>query len=97
MECDGFEWDDRNAEEHFAKHGVPFNSAKAVFRDPFAIEYEDLREHYPEPRYIIIGMAYGRLLFVVYTPAGSRARIISAREVEPHERRRYHEENRDCL
>lgn len=72
MECDEFEWDDRNAEEHFAKHGVSFNSATAVFKDPFAIEYEDQREHYPEPRYIILGMACERLLSVVYTPAGNR-------------------------
>jgi uncharacterized protein len=93
MECDEFEWEGQNAEEHFAKHGVSFDSAKAAFRDPFAIEYEDRREHYPEPRYIIIGMAYERLLFVVYNPVGNRARI----EVEPHERRQYHEKNRGYL
>lgn len=97
IECDEFEWDDQNAEEHFAKHGVSFDSAKAAFRGPFAIEYEDRREYYPEPRFIIIGMAHERLLFIVYAPVRSRARIISAREAEPHERRRYHEENRDCL
>ncbi|MGA7330070.1 MAG: BrnT family toxin [Rhodomicrobium sp.] len=97
MECDEFEWDDQNADEHFAKHGVSFDSAKAVFRDPFAIEYEDRRERYREPRYIIIGMAYERLLFVVFTPVGNRMRIISAREVEAHERRQYHEENRGYL
>jgi uncharacterized protein len=97
MESGEFEWDDANAAGHFAKHGVLFETAAAAFRDPFAIEFEDRREPYPEPRYILIGMAYERLLFVVFTPAGSRARIISAREAEPHERRQYHEENRDSL
>ena len=97
MVSDEFEWDDTNAAGHFAKHGVLFETAAAAFQDPFAIEFEDRREPYPELRYIIIGMACERLLFVVYTQAGSRARIISAREAEPHERRRYHEENRDSL
>ena len=40
-----------------------------------------------------LGMVEGRLLFVVYTLRGERIRIISAREAEPRERRRYHNEN----
>jgi hypothetical protein len=36
-------------------------------------------------------MVDDRLLVIVYTVRGNKARIISAREAEPHERRRYHE------
>lgn len=36
-----------------------------------------------------------RLLFVGYTMRGERIRIITALKAEPHERRRYHEENRE--
>jgi uncharacterized protein len=95
MEDDEFEWDDQEAAEHYAKHGVSFEMAKAVFRDPFAIDYEDRSERYSDYRRIIIGVAEAeRLLFVAYTPVENRTRILSAREAEAYERRRYHEENR---
>ena len=38
-------------------------------------------------------MVEGRLLYVAYTMRGDVIRIISARGAEPHEKRRYHEEN----
>ena len=38
-------------------------------------------------------MVEGCLLFVAYTMQGERIRIISARGAEPHEQRRYSEEN----
>jgi hypothetical protein len=38
-------------------------------------------------------MVGSRLLVVVHTMRGDKIRIISAREAEPHERRRYHEES----
>jgi len=45
----------------------PFEMARAVFRDPFAIEWEDLEQDPNEQRYGVIGMVEGRLLFVGYT------------------------------
>jgi hypothetical protein len=47
----------------------------------------------PEERVVTVGMVEGRLLFVAYTLRDDRIRIISAREAEPRERRRYHNEN----
>jgi uncharacterized DUF497 family protein len=89
----GFTWDETKALENYAKHGVTFEKAREVFADPFAIEYDDDRQDYGEPRFVIIGMADGRLLFVAYTLQGETVRLISARGAEPHERRQYHEEN----
>ncbi|MEA1650365.1 BrnT family toxin [Nitrospirillum sp. BR 11164] len=88
-----FQWDKRKAAENLAKHGVRFEDACAVFRDPFAIEWPDEREDYGEERFIIIGMAEGRLLYLAYALRGDDIRLISARGAEPHERRRYHDEN----
>jgi uncharacterized DUF497 family protein len=34
MTGDAFEWDDSKAEENYAKHGVDFELAQEVFRDP---------------------------------------------------------------
>ncbi len=93
MEDEHFEWDDSKAVGNYRKHGVAFEMAKLVFRDPFAIENEEWNEESREARYEILGMSSDRLLFVAFTMRGERIRIVSAREAEPYERRRYHEEN----
>jgi len=90
---DGFEWDDAKAASNRDKHGVRFEDACMVFRDPFAVELLDDREAYGEERYILIGMALNGLLVVVYTERDNRHRIISARKAEPNEQRFYHEAN----
>jgi uncharacterized protein len=94
MEDDEFHWDDAKAAENYAKHGVTFEAARDVFKDAFAIDGLDDTEAYGEARYVTIGMAEGRLLYLVYTMRGDAVRIISARAAEPYERRQYHEENR---
>jgi uncharacterized protein len=86
-----FEWDAVKAARNEADHGVTFEMARDVFKDPFAIELLDDREDYGEDRYVIIGMVSNRLLFVAYTMRGEAIRIISARGAEPHERRQYQE------
>ena len=89
-----FEWDDAKAEANFETHGVSFELAKTVFKDTFAIERLDDREDYGEQRFIIVGMADGRvLLFVAYTERGERIRIISARRVTQHEQDDYFRQN----
>jgi uncharacterized protein len=93
MNDEQFEWDDAKAAQNHADHGVTFEAAKRVFQDPFAIERFDDREDYGEDRYVIIGTVEGHVLCVVYTLRNGAIRIISARGAEPHERRRYHEDN----
>ncbi len=88
-----FTWNKVKAKSNDARHGVRFEVAKDVFKDPFAIEFSDDREDYGEERFIIIGMVQDRLLLVVYAMRDDVIRIISARAAEPCERRKYHEEN----
>jgi uncharacterized DUF497 family protein len=52
---------DAKAEANLSAHGVSFELAKTVFKDPFAIELLDDREDYGEERFIIIGMAKGEI------------------------------------
>jgi uncharacterized DUF497 family protein len=73
--------------------GASFEEARLAIGDYYAMEREDPREHYGESRYVLLGMAHGRLLHVAYTMRGERVRIISARVAEPFERRSYHERN----
>lgn len=53
----------------------------------------DDREDYGEERFILIGMAEGMLLFVVYTERGDRTRLISARQATRHEQDDYFQQN----
>jgi uncharacterized protein len=89
-----FEWHDAKAEANWQAHGVSFELARTVFKDPFAIERLDDRENYGEERFVVIGMAEGHvLLFVAYTERGERIRIISARRATQHEQDDYFRQN----
>ena len=91
MDDGHFAWDDDKASQNVAKHGVSFEAARAVFSDPFAIEWVGGDDD--ELRFVVLGMAEVRLLFVIYTMRDEVIRLISARLAMPHERRRYHDDN----
>jgi uncharacterized DUF497 family protein len=84
-----FEWDEQKAAANYVKHGVRFAAASAIFRDPFAVDQEDRTVQYDEIRRIIIGMADGMILTIVYTERGDAIRIISARRATKSERHTY--------
>jgi uncharacterized protein len=89
-----FEWDDAKAQANLRTHGVTFDLAKTVFRDPFAIERIDDREDYGEERFVMIGRAEGSiLLFVAYTEREERIRIVSARRATQYEQDDYFQQN----
>jgi uncharacterized protein len=89
-----FEWSDAKARANARKHGVTFDRAKLAFADPHAVAAVDDREDYDEERSILLGLAEGPLLFVVYTERDDRIRIISARRATKHEQGIYEEANR---
>ena len=85
-----FEWHDAKAEANLQAHGVSFDLAKTVFKDPFAVERLDDREDYGEERFVLIGSAEGNVvLFVAYTEREGRIRIISARRATQNEQDDY--------
>ena len=89
-----FEWHDAKAEANLQAHGVSFDLAKTVFKDPFAVERLDDREDYGEERFVLIGMAEGNVvLFVAYTEREGRMRIISARRATQNEQDDYFEQS----
>jgi len=89
-----FESDAAKAAANLRSHGVSFELAKTVFKDPFAIEFLDDREDYGEECFVIIGMAEGQvLLFVAYTERVERIRIISARRATKNEQDQYFRQN----
>ena len=89
-----FEWHAGKAETNLRTHGVSFELATTVFKDAFAIEWQDNRKDYCEERFVTIGMAEGSvLLFVAYTERDNRIRIISARKVTQYEQDEYFRQN----
>jgi uncharacterized DUF497 family protein len=89
-----FEWHNAKAEANFRRHGVSFGLAKTVFKHPFAIERLDDREEHGEERFVMIGMAEGKvLLFVAFTEREERIRIISARRATQYEQEDYFRQN----
>ena len=85
-----FEWNDAKAEANLQAHGVSFDLARTVFKDPFAVERLDDREDYGEERFVVIGMAAGGVvLLVAFTERDGRMRIISARRATQNEQDDY--------
>jgi uncharacterized DUF497 family protein len=68
-------------------------SGALAFRDPFAVEWIDLREAYSEERIILLGMTSNHVLTVVYTERAERIRIISARRATKNEQEHYYSQN----
>jgi uncharacterized DUF497 family protein len=77
------------------KHGVTFEEAATVFADSLAKVREDRGAAHNERRMQIMGYSvFGRLLLVVYAEVynETRIRIVSARRLDPKERRRLERE-----
>ena len=93
-----FDWDPAKAASNAAKHGVAFEEAMTVFRDPLARSILDIEHGAGEERWVTLGeAATGNLLVVVHTwaeidPDRSAVRIISARRPTRNEARQYRED-----
>jgi len=90
-----FEWDPEKAVANRRKHGVSFEHAATVFKDPLSITIYDEGHSEEEVRWITMGRAAnGQLLVVVHTyheisRSEAVIRLISARQATPRERRDY--------
>jgi uncharacterized DUF497 family protein len=91
-----YEWDNGKAADNHRKHGVGFTDAIAALEDTNRLEEIDTRFEYTEERIQVIGMARGRVLFVIVTVRGENiCRIISARKATRHEQDRYYAGHRE--
>jgi uncharacterized DUF497 family protein len=87
-----FTWDPAKAAANLRKHGVGFEDASTVFRNPLAKVLPDPTHNEMEQRSLILGHSSGgRLLLVVFTETEERIRIISARDASARERHEYEE------
>jgi uncharacterized protein len=87
-----FEWDARKALTNRMKHGISFEEAMTVFKDPLARIFDDSDHSMTESREIIIGVSQKqRLLLVCFTERRKAVRIFSARKATKLERQDYEE------
>lgn len=90
-----FEWDFAKAASNRHKHGISFDLASTIFRDPLMLSIPDEEHRETEERWVTIGQAEnGRLLLVVHTyleisANAANVRMISARFATKHEQRQY--------
>lgn len=86
-----YEWDIGKAAENRRKHGVDFEAAVSALEDPNRLEEFDDATPAREDRFKVIGMANGRILFIVITYRGTATcRIISVRKATRHEQDQYY-------
>ncbi|WP_148257201.1 BrnT family toxin [Treponema primitia] len=88
-----FKWDPAKEALNFQSHGIHFETATNIFKDPFRMERHDDDSSDDEDRWQTMGF-YNDVLFVAYTEREEYTWIISARLAEPFERRIYHEQGR---
>ena len=86
-----YEWDEAKRLTNLKKHGADFADIDEFDWTKAKLSTDD-SEAYGEERIIATGMFRGRLHVVVYTHRGQRTRIISFRQADKREVRRYEEE-----
>ena len=90
-----FDWDPKKAESNVRKHGVAFERAATVFRDPNALSVFDKEHSNEEERWLTLGLdSRGELLVVHHTftnvdEENCSIRIISARKATKPETQQY--------
>ncbi|MEI8242478.1 MAG: BrnT family toxin [bacterium] len=90
-----FAWDPVKAKANRQKHGVDFEHAATVFRDPKAISVFDDTHSNAEDRWITLGISAGGGLFAVHHTFEEidentiRIRIFSSRKATKNETAQY--------
>ena len=87
-----FEWDPSKSLLNARKHGISFEEACSVFRDPLSLTIPEPQIRGREYRFVTIGTSNkGRILVVIHADRNDRIRLISARKSLPKERKLYPE------
>ena len=88
-----FEWDSDKAVRNVRKHGIRFDEAVTLFKDPLALIFDDMIYSEQEHREIVIGIsALRRIILVGFVERlEDVVRMISARAATRQEIRDYEE------
>jgi uncharacterized protein len=85
-----FEWDRNKSLRTFGDRDLVFEAARIVFRGPLIRRPDTRRRRSKEPRFMVLGELYGRVVVIIYTPRNRKCRIISLRPANATEREIYY-------
>jgi len=85
-----FEYDPEKSLTNKLKHGIDFDEAQELWRDPDRAFAPALVG--PEPRFVAIGKIGEKVWTAVFTWRGDRVRLISVRRARKNEVERYEED-----
>lgn len=88
------EFDPNKSKINELERGLPFELAED-FEWETAIYAEDIRQDYPERRFVAMGYLEERLHIVCFTPIEGGVRVISFRKANAREVARYEKESID--
>lgn len=85
-----FDWDKSNIDKNLKKHDVTNKEAEEISKSKIKFVFIDVRHSLVERRYMIWGTtSSSRKLSVFFTIRKDKIRIISVRDMNEKERRRY--------
>jgi uncharacterized protein len=85
-----FEFDPEKSQANLLKHGIDFEQAQTLWRDPAGL---CVPSKYPqERRKLWIAAREGKLWTAIYTEREGKTRIISVRRSRENERNAYYEQ-----
>lgn len=94
-DCEGFEWDEGNADKNWRLHSVSDRECEEVFSNEPIMIARDADHSDSETRFAARGVTNsGRKLTVVFTIRGNMIRVISARDMTRREVRFYEEKTK---
>lgn len=88
---DDFEWDRSKSLRTFGDRDLVFEAARIVFRGPLVRRQDTRHRRSDEPRFMVLGELYRRVMVIIYTPRNRKCRIISLRRANATEREIYYE------
>lgn len=90
---EGFEWDEGNSNKNWLGHRITDGECEQVFFNSPFMTAVDKSHSQRERRFQALGRGDSdRRLFIAFTIRGSLIRVISAREMNKREERRYEEQ-----
>jgi uncharacterized DUF497 family protein len=79
----------------FRDRDLVFEAARIVFRGPLLRRQDTRRRRSREPRFMVLGELYGKVVAIIYTPRRGKCRIISLRLANALEHEIYYEHTSD--
>lgn len=91
-DCEGFQWDEDNQNKIWLKHKVSkFECEEIFFNQPLIIGFDSKHSQSENRYFVLVRSDRNKFLFTVFTIRNKLIRVISSRDMNNKERRKYEE------